>query len=255
MKGVYQLMLPNSVFNAATDKGLVRSNNEDEYLILKSKDNRFVLLILADGMGGHKSGDEASKIAVRYTSFMIDRNFRDDMSDKELLDLLDQAIEAANVQVQLEALASPEKSGMGTTLTVALIVNKHLYLGHVGDSRFYLLRNNDFYQITKDDTYVQSLVDKGELNSAEAASHPQNNILIKAIGSNDAVNPQLLDLELQESDKFLMCSDGLYDVLSNRDIKEILSDSQDTKTCVNEYIKQTLKKGAPDNVTVIAGFI
>lgn len=244
-----------SVFGAATDTGLVRENNEDEYLFLRSKDYKYTLLIIADGMGGYSFGEEASRIAVQYSSFIIDENFTESMTDEKILDLLDTAAEAANIQVYLEAQSNPDKQGMGTTLTIALIVGNKLFISHVGDTRIYLLRQDKFYQLTRDDTYVQSLVDNNEINISQAAVHPQHNVLMKAIGSADPVSAQLLKYNLHTTDRILMCSDGLYDVLTAAEIKAALQDAVNPDTCAKNLIDQTLERGAPDNVTVIVGFI
>lgn len=255
-KGGYsQNMYTASVFGAATNVGIVRKNNEDSYSFLRSKDKRFVLLIIADGMGGHSYGEVASQIAVQYSTYVIDNSFREDMTDQEILEMLGNAVEAANIQVELETKLKPEMSGMGTTLTIGLIINYKFYIAHVGDSRIYLLRNDKFYQLTKDDTYVQTLVDSGELDADLADSHPQHNLLTKAIGSPEQICPELIQYTLNSSDKILFCTDGLYDALSNYEIKNILSKETDPDICANKLVNKTLENGAPDNVTVIVGFI
>ncbi len=248
-------MAQGSVFGAATHVGKVRSNNEDYHLLLKPKNKNEVLLIVADGMGGHNNGEEASDIAVNYSSFVIDQRFDENLSDDEILAVLNDAVEAANIQVNLEGRYSSDKKGMGTTLTVGLIMNNKLHVAHVGDSRIYLLRGDKFYQLTKDDTYVQLLVDKGEIEAEEASIHPQHNVLLKAIGSDEPVDPQLITYTLRKNDKLLFCTDGLYDCLSASEIKDILEKHKDVDECVDELIDKTLERGAHDNVTVVVGFI
>lgn len=248
-------MMRASVFGAATHRGNVRSNNEDNYLVLNSKDEQIVLAIIADGMGGHLCGEEASELAVRYSSYIIDRKFNKSMSDAEILDVLDTAIETANIHVDVESKSFSEKKGMGTTLTIGLLHNNKIYIGHVGDSRIYLLRDDEFFQLTKDDTYVQSLVDKGEIAPEEAIDHPQNNILMKSVGSGKPVKPQLLQYNLKNNDKLVFCTDGLYDAVPLVEIKNYLTNNEDPQVCAEQLVEETLRRGAPDNVSVITCYI
>lgn len=248
-------MMPNAVFAAASHTGLVRGNNEDEYLFLRSPDKRFLMLIIADGMGGHQCGEDASKIAVQQASRLIDERFRPDMSDHEVLDLLDDAAETANVHVELESRSSPEKHGMGTTLTAGIIADRKLYLSHIGDTRAYLLRQGRLMQLTRDHTYVQTLVDRGDLTPEEAVTHPKRNILVKALGVPEKLEPDLDIYQLRPYDKLLFCTDGLYDVVAPAEIKEILTAAPDVNRAVGHFIDLTLRRGAPDNVTVIIGFL
>ena len=213
------------------------------------------MLFRSDGMGGHSCGEVASDIAVNYSAYVIDQNFNKNMNDQEILKLLDDAVEAANIQVELEGRYNPAKQGMGTTLSIALIINNNLYIAHVGDSRIYLLDKHKLKQLTKDDTYVQSLVDRGELRPSEARNHPQHSVLLKAVGSSEPVYPQLKKYRLKSGDKLLLCSDGLYDALTAEEIRNIMFRARNPEECVDNLVNQSINKGAPDNVTVIVGFI
>ncbi len=248
-------MMQASVFGAASHTGMVRSNNEDEYLFLRSPDQRFVLLIIADGMGGHQRGEDASQIAVNQASRLIDERFRADMTDEEIIELLDYAAETANIHVELESRSAPEKIGMGTTLTCGIIVRNKIFISHVGDTRIYLLRQGRLLQLTHDHTYVQTLIDRGDLTPREAETHPKRNVLVKALGVPEKLEPYLNIFHLRSSDKLLFCSDGLYDTVSGAEIKEILTAAPDVNEAVSSLIEATLQRGAPDNVTVIVGFL
>lgn len=248
-------MIERAVFGAASHTGLVRGNNEDEYLFLRSPDQRFVLLILADGMGGHQGGEDASQIAVAEASRVIDERFREDMNDDEILDLIDYAAETANINVELESRSNPAKAGMGTTFTCGIIARNRLFIGHVGDTRIYLLRQGRLLQLTTDHTYVQTLVDRGDVRPQDAATHPKRNILTRALGVPEKLEIDLSTTNLRVGDKLLFCSDGLYDCVSPAEIREILRLAPDVNEAVAQLIEATLNRGAPDNVTVIVGFL
>ena len=213
------------------------------------------MLIIADGMGGHRCGEDASKIAVQQCGRLIEERFRPGLKDREILELLEDACETANVHVELESRSSPQKTGMGTTLTAGLIIGHKLYIGHVGDTRAYILRQGRLMQLTRDHTYVQTLVDRGDISREEAAVHPQRSVLIKALGVPEKLDPDLKIYELRPQDKVLFCTDGLYDVISPAEIKEILTAAPDVNRAAADFIDLTLRRGAPDNVTVIIGFL
>lgn len=244
-----------SVFAAASHKGFIRSNNEDDYLYLRSPDHKFTLLIVADGMGGHLCGEEASQIAVQQSSRVLDERFSPDMSDIEIHDLLVTSMETANIHVELESRSNPEKTGMGTTLSCGIIVGNKLHLGHVGDSRIYLQRQRELLQITRDDTYVQYLIDQGMLDESQRLLHPKRNILIKALGVPEQLDPQVKTQQLKSRDKILFCTDGLYDCVTEDEINRILMTAQHPNAAVSELIEKALEYGAPDNVTVLVGYL
>ena len=188
-------------------------------------------------------------------SRLIDERFRADMTDEEIIELLDYAAETANIHVELESRSAPEKIGMGTTLTCGIIVRNKIFISHVGDTRIYLLRQGRLLQLTHDHTYVQTLIDRGDLTPREAETHPKRNVLVKAFGVPEKLEPYLNIFHLRSSDKLLFCSDGLYDTVSGAEIKEILTAAPDVNEAVSSLIEATLQRGAPDNVTVIVGFL
>jgi PPM family protein phosphatase len=224
---------------AATDQGLVRSNNEDAVLVGSR------LLVVADGMGGLPAGELASDILVRALATV------DDMPDtgEPLQDLIG-ALETANKQIE-EAVADDEaRDGMGTTVTALLLSGDRAAALNVGDSRCYLLRDGEMTQLTRDDTYVQALVDQGVLSRDDARRHPQRALVTQAV-QGGPFRPAGRMIPVRPGDRFLLCSDGLTDYVEDGVIAETLRTNPDRKTCAAELVHRTFEAGAPDNVTVI----
>jgi serine/threonine protein phosphatase PrpC len=221
-----------------SDRGLVRGNNEDSVYAGPR------LLAIADGMGGHAAGEVASKIAVAAVE-----RLDEDRPIGDLLAALRLAVEDANHRIADSIRADAELEGMGTTLTALRFTGGQVGLVHVGDSRAYLLRGEHLSQITHDDTYVQSLVDSGKLTAEEASNHPRKSVILRAL-MGDEVDPDVSIREARAGDRYLLCSDGLSDVLTASTILETLSEG-DPQECADRLVELTLRGGAPDNVTVI----
>lgn len=224
---------------ARSDRGLVRANNEDSVYAGAR------LLALADGMGGHAAGEVASQLAIQAL-----RTLDDDEPGGDLLDALAAATRHGNEAIADEVARNPELDGMGTTLTAILFAGTKIGLCQVGDSRGYLLRDGQLTQITRDDTFVQSLVDEGRITAEQAHSHPQRSLILKAL-TGQPVEPTLQLREARAGDRYLLCSDGLSDVVSEETIAETLATVADHATCANRLIELALRSGAPDNVTVV----
>jgi PPM family protein phosphatase len=222
-----------------TDPGLIRSNNEDSAFAGAR------LILVADGIGGLPAGELASDIVVRGLRDLEASTFSAD-SEHDLR----RAIEAANLEIQTVADADPDRYGMGTTCTAMLLAGDRLYLAHVGDSRGYALRDGTLRQITRDDTYVQMLVDAGELDAAEARHHPQRSLVMQALQGGD-YEPHCERWPPIEGDRLLLCSDGLSDVITDETVATVLAAHGDTLVTAEQLVKLTLAAGAPDNVTVI----
>jgi PPM family protein phosphatase len=225
-------------YAARSDRGLVRSNNQDSVYAGPR------LLSLADGMGGHAAGEVASKVVIAALAPLDD-----DEPSEDLLAQLREATNAGNGAIAELVAGDPELDGMGTTLTAILFAGTRIGLVHIGDSRAYLLRNGQFAQITHDDTFVQSLIDEGRITEDEAATHPQRSLLLKALTGHE-VEPNLTIREARAGDRYLLCSDGLSGVVTH----ETLSDTikiPDAQACADRMIELALKGGGPDNVTVI----
>jgi protein phosphatase len=223
----------------ATDPGLIRSNNEDSAFAGSR------LIVVADGMGGLPAGELASDIVI---SALRDLD-TEDPTDDALLDLR-AAVRAANLEIKKSADADDRRFGMGTTCTAMLLRDDQLAMVHVGDSRGYLYRDGTLTQITTDDTYVQMLVDAGELDRAEVRYHPQRSLVTQALqGGPYEAHASLADP--RPADTLIICSDGLTDVLTEETITETLREHADPQGAADELVLLTLDGGAPDNVTVV----
>jgi protein phosphatase len=201
-------------------------------------------LALADGMGGHAAGEVASKAVIAAFAPLDD-----DEPGNDLLDQLHEATLAGNAAISELVREDPEREGMGTTLTAVLFSGNKIGLVHVGDSRAYLLREGIFSQITHDDTFVQSLIDEGRISAHEASHHPQRSLLLKALTGHE-VEPSLTVREARAGDRYLLCSDGLSDVVSAENLAEGLT-MRDPQACADRLIELALKGGGPDNITCI----
>jgi protein phosphatase len=221
-----------------SDLGLVRNNNEDSVYAGPR------LLAIADGMGGHAAGEVASKIVIG-TLEPLDEDRRID----DLMRALRDTVVEANHRIADAVKQRNELEGMGTTLTALRFVGSHVGLVHVGDSRAYLLRNGALAQITHDDTYVQYLVDSGKLTPDEAKDHPRKSVILRALLGTD-VEPDVSIREARAGDRYLLCSDGLSDVVSAETIAETLQ-IEDPQECADRLVELALRGGGPDNVTVI----
>ena len=197
------------IYGSATDKGLIRSINEDSYTVFTNQGDYPLVFILADGMGGHRMGELASSIAVEYARERIEP-LLPDMDDIETISTcLKEVTEKANIKVYLGSLDNPANKGMGTTLTIAVIHDDTLLVSHVGDCRVYLLRRNSLMRITVDHTLVQELVDSGKVMPAQAAGHPKRHVLTRALGVPEYVTADTFAVSLTKNDKVLLCSDEI----------------------------------------------
>jgi protein phosphatase len=224
---------------ARSDRGLVRSNNQDSVYAGPR------LLAVADGMGGHAAGEIASKIVIAALAPLDD----DEPSD-DLLGQLREAVEAGNGAISELVSNDPELDGMGTTLTAILFAGSRLGLVNIGDSRTYMMRNGSVNQITHDDSFVQSLIDEGRITAEEANTHPQRSLLLRALTGHDSIEPTLNLREVRPGDRYLLCSDGLSGVISHETLTEAMH-IRDPQTCADRMIELALRGGGPDNVTVI----
>jgi len=225
-------------YAARSDRGLVRANNEDSVYAGAR------LLALADGMGGHAAGEVASQLVIAALAHLDD-----DEPGGDLLAKLDSAVRAGNAAIAGQVEMEPDLEGMGTTLTAILFDGNRIGLVHIGDSRGYLLRDGEMTQITKDDTFVQTLVDEGRITREEAHSHPQRSLIMRALTGHE-VEPTLTMREARAGDRYLLCSDGLSDPVSDETIHEALQ-IPDVAESAYRLIELALRGGGPDNVTVV----
>ena len=224
---------------AVTDQGHVRSNNEDSHF---ASDR---VLVVADGMGGWAAGDLASRIAIEA---MVSLDAP--IATEHQMDALHRALEIANGRIAETVATDPTLAGMGTTLTAVLFNGERAAMAHVGDSRAYLLRDGRLNQLTKDDTYVQMLVDQGLIKPEEAAAHPRRAVVTRVL-QGEPVTPAYVIVEPQRGDRWLLCSDGLTGVVPDPVLEEELRTIADPKSCAERLIDLALRGGGPDNITVI----
>lgn len=234
---------------AKSDIGKVREINQDYYYISESLDE-VQLYMLADGMGGYNGGEIASKLAVQTAKSYIKNNFQEINKDREsIVQLIGSAMEYANMVVYEKAKESKELEGMGTTLEICLIYNNKAFIGHVGDSRIYRIRKEFMRKLTQDHSYVQKLVKDGTITQEEAIHHPQKNMLMKALGCNAFVEPDVIVRGFLKEDIFVMCSDGLTNLVEQEEIYKIAK--KDIEQAPKELVEIANQNGGYDNITVV----
>lgn len=234
-----------------TDIGKHREVNQDSYFV--SKKPGFPLFIISDGMGGHKAGEVASKMAIDIIKEKIFNEVGKIKEDNnQLIELIRKAIETANVEIYKASKAKEEYSGMGTTITMAYILRNKVFIGQIGDSRAYLFRKNKLIQLTEDHSLVAELLKNGSITEEEAESHPQKNVITRAVGTDDTIDTDIVVEKVYKEDLLLLCTDGLTNMVGDNQIKEILSTKADVQTACNELVKMANENGGFDNITVIA---
>jgi protein phosphatase len=243
---------------SAQSKGIERSHNEDAILVLTGTSGgqealpEFGLFLVADGMGGHRSGEMASSISVRAVARRLAEETLLGMLDLEpreaaipLQDLIRQALEDANLAV-VERVP-----GGGTTLTVALLLGEQITFGHVGDTRAYWIANGQLKALTRDHSLVERLRELGQLTREEAANHPQRNVLYRAIGQGSNLEVDVFTHPIPSGGFLLVCSDGLWGVVSDEDIERIIRNAADVQSACDQLVQAANAAGGPDNISAI----
>lgn len=234
---------------SVTDIGRKRQLNQD-YVFSSAKPmgNMPNLFIVADGMGGHNAGDYASKCTVETVVSEIRNSF-----EKNPTIIVKNAIEAANSKIRELAAADENLLGMGTTLVVATVIGKYLQVANVGDSRLYLVDKKGIRQITRDHSLVEEMIRLGGLSREDARKHPDKNIITRAIGAKDEVEPEFFTEELEPGDIILMCSDGLSNMLEDKEIEKIIQDEEtaEIKQKAEALINAANNNGGKDNIAVV----
>jgi protein phosphatase len=230
-----------------TDIGEKRRINQDYvFCEVNAIGNLPNLFIVADGMGGHNAGDYASRFCVEF----ITENIRNSDIESPIA-LIEEAIKDTNKQLYEKSKQQIDYEGMGTTLVVATIYDNDMYVANIGDSRLYVI-GKEIRQITEDHSLVQAMVKTGELDRDEAKAHPNKNIITRALGTNETVQPDFFEVELAEDDIVLMCSDGLTNMLNDETIEQIIKENaDDPKIAAETLVKQANENGGKDNITVI----
>lgn len=234
---------------AKSDIGKVREMNQDAYYISDSS-SEVKLYLLADGMGGYKGGEIASNLAIKCTKNYIENNFKETPKDREsLIQLVASSMEYANMVVYEKSRENKEYEGMGTTLEVCLIYNNKAYIGHIGDSRIYRIRKTFIRKLTTDHSYVQKLVKEGTITKEQAVHHPQKNMLMKALGCNAFVEPDVMVKGFLKEDILIINSDGLTNLVPQEEIFK--QAKKDIEQAPKELVKIANENGGYDNITVI----
>ena len=229
---------------ACTDVGRIRDGNEDSFVAIDG------LYFVADGMGGHSAGEVASAIAVGTLSDLhtsADGGLADE-------DQVADAVSTANLAIFMEAIEDPSKAGMGTTLTGLVVTDPSAHkivVANVGDSRTYLWRHGELRQVTKDHSHVQSLVDRGAITRAEARVHFQRNIVLRALGIESYVDVDTFPLDVEDGDRFIMCSDGLVDEAADDEIEVEIREATDVQDLADRLVNLANRNGGRDNITVV----
>ena len=257
-----------------TDRGRVREHNEDHFLVAELRrmmvveatslsqpsalfgSHRGHMLAVADGMGGHRAGEQASALAlVTVEQFMLNtlRWFLQLKGEGSLLEF-QEALRSADARIFEAARNAPELKGMGTTLTMAYVIDGTLYLVHAGDSRCYLLRQGELHQLTRDHTLVAQMVQSGAISESDVKTSPFRNVITNAVGGNDpGVKAEVNKLTLEADDVLMLCSDGLSGMVADADIEKVLSGVRDPGTACAQLVARANEAGGTDNVTVIVG--
>jgi PPM family protein phosphatase len=250
VRGVMRIR-PGVELASMSDIGCQRENNEDQYAYWEpADDEEFArkgrLAIVADGMGGHEGGQEASRIAVEAIQEVLA-----EAADGDLQSLLLSGFQIAHERILEYAVGHPELHGMGTTATAIVLLGDQLYYAHVGDSRLYLVRGTNISRVTHDHSYVGRLVQNGVISAEEAETHPQRHILTAALGAGGEISPETPQhpLALQNGDVLILCTDGLWGLLGENEIQGIVSSCEPPEAC-RALIKLTKDRGGPDNITV-----
>jgi protein phosphatase len=222
-----------------TDTGRKRRRNEDAYVCEPP------LFAIADGMGGAQAGEVASRLAAAA--------LKESRADAGGEDRIQDLIQEANRRVYARSSTDPNTSGMGTTITVALVENGNVAFGHVGDSRAYLIRDGSMEQVTEDHSLVNELMKSGKLSREEAETHPQRSVITRALGTDPDVDVDTFTIEAKAGDVFLLCSDGLTDMVGEREIQELVEGNRDDiDAALKALVKAANRSGGEDNITVVA---
>ena len=237
-----------------TDIGKVRKIDEDSILAadlsfgINSESEKFLLLAVADGMGGAAKGEEASKIALNALTKTIIPELFGTLSFTELLE---NGIKNANQEILDYTTKNPESSGMGTTTVCAVVKGNNIHLANVGDSRAYVISNDEIRRVTKDHSYVQALIDEGQITEEEAREHPQKNVITKAVGIMESVEPDTMKLTLDTDESLLLCCDGVIAHLTDEDIHKIICNANDPQNACQQIVDLANKRGGSDNISLI----
>lgn len=235
-----------------SDVGRVRPLNEDYHRVWQF--DTLTLLAVADGMGGAAAGEVASKMAMEVLDKSFSRYIEEMQAGKALVGidkLTEQAVRLANKKVYAAATANSGRRGMGTTLTSVAIYNNKAFLGHVGDSRAYLVRGDKIYQLTKDHSWVEEQLEQGNLTEEQAKNHEWRNLITRALGTRPTVSPDIVEIDVQSKDVFIIATDGLHGLVNPEEILAEVKRTLNRQSSVEYLISLANERGGPDNITLV----
>lgn len=235
---------------ACSDVGKVRDINQDAYFYME--DEILPIFIVADGMGGHKAGEVASNTAiskiVNYYNANKEKIINEEM---QIPQFINESVSIANDELIKESESDEELKGMGTTITMCLVLNQEAYIGHVGDSRAYLLRDGELKQITQDHSLVGELLRTGSITKEEARNHPKKNIIMRALGTKKDIKTDVFTKSLKNGDKIVLCTDGLTNMVTDEEILDVIKNEEDTTSSCSTLVNISNKYGGIDNTTIM----
>lgn len=230
-----------------TDTGIKRQMNQDYIFCTENSVGSFPnLFIVADGMGGHKAGDYASRTCVDCVVDSIKNS-----SMKTPVSIMEQAVSRANSQVLHDARSNPEFEGMGTTCVLAVVIDNTLYVANIGDSRLYLLNDKEIKQVTQDHSLVEEMIRNGEIGRREARLHPNKNIITRALGTSEGVTADYFEVELMKGDIILLCSDGLSNMMDDEDMMYIIRRYESLEAAGKKLVEKANDCGGKDNISLV----
>ena len=237
-------------YAALSDKGIIREQNEDFWNIVLDNKGNPIAFIIADGMGGHKAGDVASRMAVEIISQEIYRGF-EAINSSTTIGFLEKAVNLANDEIYKYALLNLNGTGIGTTLTLGLIHSGKITIAHIGDSRFYMVRGGTIQSMTRDHSFVGELVEKGVLDQEEARNHPLRNQITRALGYEKNIEIDFYNIDVKKGDMYLFCTDGLTVKVSSDELLTMLEQEKDLNVILKNMVELANQRGGDDNITAI----
>lgn len=237
-------------FFSLSDRGKRRTNNED--FAIAEAFNDYIILILADGMGGHKGGEIASGCGAKTALSSIKSKLKNTTTPEDIQSIISKAVKRANLEILAEAQSCESLEGMGTTMDVCVVKENTAYIAHVGDSRVYKIGADEkITQITRDHSLVEYMLESGAITYEEAQHHPQKNVITRALGTNSSVEVDTFTTDIAKGDKLLLCSDGLTNMVEEAKIAKIVSSEESLDKIAHTLVSEANTKGGVDNITVI----
>lgn len=238
-------------FRAITDKGIVRHQNQDTYYTFCDAPSELALLLVCDGMGGANAGNVASEIAAQAFSEETKRSIYAGIKAEAAADMMRSALKTANDMVFEKSNSDLSYKGMGTTLVGAVVTGDEAAVINVGDSRAYLISAGKIRQMTRDHSLVEDMIERGDITREESRYHPNKNLITRAVGTASEVSCDTFIFDIRKDDRLLLCSDGLTNMITDDELLNELSGKDSVEECCDKLLSKALKRGAPDNVTIV----